>query len=81
MKPLRGHFDGRAVILDEPAPPELRPNTPVEVVIVKGRDEVLREFTASMQALWARPVPPSFQPKGRQWRREELYERGGKSLS
>jgi hypothetical protein len=81
MKTLRGHFDGRTIVLDEPPPPELTPNTPVEVVIVKGREQLIREFEASVKALWARPLPPSVQPAGRQWRREDLHDRGGQVLS
>jgi hypothetical protein len=81
MTRLRGHFDGRTVVLDEPLPPELAPNTLVEVVIIKTREQVLREFIDSVRALWARPLPPDFQPTGRQWKREDLYERGGKPLA
>lgn len=33
MVKLRGHFDGTRVLLDEPAPPQLVPGTPVEVVL------------------------------------------------
>ena len=81
MTKLRGHFDGQMVVLDEPPPPDLTPNTPVEIVIVKTREELIEEFKASVEALWARPLPPSFKPSGRTWKREDLYERGGKPLA
>ncbi len=32
MTVIRGHFGGRHVILDEPAPPDMAANTPVTVV-------------------------------------------------
>lgn len=81
MITLRGHFNGETIVLDDPPPPELTPNTSVEVVVRKGREEVLREFLESMKALWDRPLPPGFQPTGKKWRREDLYERGGKPLA
>ena len=81
MPKLRGHFDGHTVVLDEPPPPDLKPNTPVEIVIVDAsRQQALREFLSFMEEFWARPLPPDFQPTGRQWKREDLYERGGKPL-
>jgi hypothetical protein len=71
MKPLRGHFDGQHIILDEPAPRELTPNTPVEVVIVRTQEELLRDYQAFVKAMWERPLPPDFKPAGRQWKRED----------
>ena len=41
----------------------------------------LREWEASVKELWERPLPPNFKPTGRRWKREELYERGGKPLA
>ena len=82
MTRLRGHFNGQTVVLDEPAPPELTPNTAVEVVIPeKTREQALRELLAFLDEWWARPLPPDFKPAGRQWKREDLYERGGKPLA
>jgi hypothetical protein len=75
---LRGHFDGRHIVLDEPPPAELTVNTPVEIVISKSREEVLRELEASLREWWEQPLPPGFQPQGRQWTREGTYERGRK---
>jgi hypothetical protein len=36
MTILKAHFDGRHVVLDEPAPPDLKPNAPVSVVVGNG---------------------------------------------
>jgi hypothetical protein len=33
---LRGHFDGRVIVLDEPA--DLEPNTKVEIIAPTGRE-------------------------------------------
>lgn len=79
MTRLKGHFDGQHVILDEPAPPDLKPNTEVQVVVVKSRDELIREWATSVRELWERPLPEGFQPTGRTWKREDLYERGRRS--
>ncbi|HKI35548.1 MAG TPA: hypothetical protein VKA46_27070 [Gemmataceae bacterium] len=81
MTTLRGHFDEQHIVLDQPPPADLKPHTPVEVVVLKSREELVREFLESMKALWDRPLPPGFKPTGRRWRREELYERGGKPLA
>ena len=32
MTIVQGHYDGRQVVLDEPVPPDIRPDTPVQVV-------------------------------------------------
>ena len=77
---LRGHFNGQMIELDQPPPPQLTPNTRVEVIIVQTREQVLHEWVTSVKTLWARPLPPGFQPKEREWKREDLYERGGKRL-
>jgi hypothetical protein len=79
MMRLRGHFDGKNIVLDEPPPPELTPDTPVEVVVAKTREQLVREWEASVKAFWERPLPPGFQPTGRrEWKREDIYERRGK---
>jgi hypothetical protein len=33
---LKAHFDGKQIVLDEPLPPGLAPNTPVQVVFPNG---------------------------------------------
>ena len=81
MTRLRGHFDGRSVVLDEPAPAELRVNAPVEIVIPSDRDRALCEFEAYSHEFWSRPLPSGSPLSGRSWRREDLYERGGQGVS
>ncbi len=75
MKRLRGHFDGERVVLDEPVPPELTVNTPVEIIVTRSHEDLLREHEAFVKAMWERPVPPNFKPAGRQWSREDTYDR------
>lgn len=81
MMVLRGRFDGRGIVLDEPPPAELQPDTSVEIVVVESREQALRKFLGFLDELeaQAKDVPPH--PTGRGWTREELYERGGKRLS
>jgi len=43
MMRLRGHFDGRHVVLDQPVPSELKANTAVEVLVADAREQALRE--------------------------------------
>jgi len=81
MVRLRGHFDGTQVVLDEPAPEELKPNTPVEVVLLDAREKALAERESFLKDWWSRPLPPGVQPAKQRWKREDLYERGGRSLS
>jgi len=83
MTRLRGHFDGQGIVVDQPLPVGLERDTPVEIVVPDGREQLLKEFFAYLQELWSRPLP--FEPKPvekeRRWKREELYERGGKPLA
>ena len=81
MLKLKAHFDGQQVVLDEPAPPELKPNTPVEVVVTDAREKALAERQAFLKEWWSRPPPPGVKLNARSWTREELYERGSKHLS
>lgn len=47
MTVLKAHFDGRHIVLDEPAPPDLRPNSPVsEVVGNSDANSVLAQIAA-----------------------------------
>jgi hypothetical protein len=79
---LRGHFDGRQVVLDQAPPAGLRPDTPVEVIVLTDREQALRDLTDFLNDLWKQPGAASSPPaQGRRWKREELYERGGQSLS
>jgi hypothetical protein len=81
MTRLRGHFDGKAVVLDEPAPAELRVNAPVEILITSDRDVALREFEEFSREFWSRPLAGDTPSSGRSWRRQDLYERGEHGLS
>jgi hypothetical protein len=81
MTRLRGHFDGRSVVLNEPAPADLRVNTPVEILISSDRDQAFREFEAYSREFWSRPLAGGTPSSGRSWRREDLYERGGHGVS
>ena len=81
MTRLRGHFDGTTIVLDEPVPPALPANTAVEIVIPDRRDLALREFETFSREFWTRPLPEGAEPERRRWLREDLYERGGNSLS
>jgi hypothetical protein len=81
MTRLRGHFDGKSVVLDEPVPAELRANTPVEILISSERDQALREFEEFSREFWSRALPGGVPAPGRTWRREGLYQRGGRGAS
>jgi hypothetical protein len=70
MTRLRGHFDGRSVVLDEPVPADLRANTPVEILISTDRDRALREFETYSREFWSRPLDVEALSPGRSWRRE-----------
>jgi hypothetical protein len=79
---VRGRFDGRQVQLEQPPPAGLRPDTPVEVIVLTDREQALRDLTEFLADLWQRPAgPPAPSDPGRRWAREGLYERGGKGLS
>lgn len=80
MLHIRGHFDGSHVVLDEPIPIQLRPNTQVEVVVFDEREKALAERDAFLKELWSRPIPPGIVRPERRWTREELYERGSGNI-
>lgn len=71
---LRGHYDGRSIVLDEPVPVSLAPGTAAEVTILGDREQALRDWDAFLQDWWRKPLttPAS---AGRTWSREALYER------
>ena len=81
MLRVRGHFDGSQIVLDEPLPDDLPPDTPVEIAIPDRRELALRQWRAFSSDWWSRPLAADFQPAGRTWKREDLYERRGGSLS
>jgi hypothetical protein len=74
MLRLRGHYDGSQIVLDQPAPPELKANTPVEIVVAGEREQVLAELLAFWDEWSSRPLPPDFDSEPRQWKREDLYD-------
>jgi hypothetical protein len=76
MLKLRARYDGQKIVLDDPAPASLQPNTPVEVLVPEQREAALAEWEAFSKEFWDRPVPPGFRPVARSWRRDELYGRG-----
>jgi hypothetical protein len=45
---LKAHFDGKQIVLDEPAPAGLAPNTPVTVVFENGTTESALEKIAKL---------------------------------
>ena len=77
---LRDHYDGQQIVLDQPAPPERRVNTPVEIMVPDTREQALREWEAFLRELWSRPAPSPGQAPARRWLREEFYERGGEGI-
>jgi hypothetical protein len=76
MTRLRGRFDGQGIVLDQSPPPDLKPDTPVEVLIPDDRDVALAEFIDFGKNLWATVDLSEAAPTQRSWTREELYERG-----
>ena len=47
MTRLRGHFDGTHIVLDQPPPAELRPNTSVEILVSDQREKELQALLAT----------------------------------
>ena len=76
MTRLRGRFDGHGVVLDQAPPPDLKPDTPVEVLIPDDRDVALAEFNDFGKKLWSTVDLSATPPIQRTWTREDLYERG-----
>jgi hypothetical protein len=65
MTVLKGHFNGTHVVLDEPVPPELKPNTQVSVV-VGNRDA--QSVLASIASLAVKGnLPPDFSQQHEQF--------------
>ncbi len=65
MKALSGHFDGKYVVLDEPA--ALKPNTKVKVIAVEGADgdgDLAREYArlseATFSKIWDNPLDAEY---------------------
>ena len=63
MKTLNAHFDGKVVILDEPA--ALKPNTKVKVLAPdQGDDALIDDFTrlseSAFQKIWDNPLDAQY---------------------
>jgi hypothetical protein len=69
MTIVRGHFDGKVIVLDEPIPSEIAPNTPVRILI----DEASGTNALDRIAELAGPadLPPDFSEQ------HDSYVRGG----
>ena len=50
MMVLNGHFDGHRVVLDEPVPPDIPPQTPVKVTFEVQKDEHVLARIAKLAA-------------------------------
>jgi hypothetical protein len=73
---LRGHYDGQHFVLDEPTSLDIRPNTPVDIVILNDGEKALKELDQFLTDLWRKPLPAENMPNSKRWSREELHERG-----
>ena len=64
MKSLNAHFDGRYIILDEPA--KLKPNAKVKVIPLEAGsgDELARDFATlsepAFQKIWDNPLDADY---------------------
>lgn len=76
MIKLRAHFDGEHIVLEDAPPVSLRPNTVVEVIIPEQRETAMRDWEAFSREFWTRALPSGFRAGSRNWRREDLHERG-----
>lgn len=47
---LKGHFNGEHIILDEPAPENLLPDTPVKVIVRTQDRGIVREIAAMAES-------------------------------
>jgi hypothetical protein len=75
MARLNGRFDGKVVVLEQPLPAGLKPNTSVDVLVADERENALKDLTDFLTMLWQRPVPPGTQVSPQRWPREELHDR------
>jgi hypothetical protein len=63
MRKLNAHFDGRFVVLDEPA--QLKPNTKVTVLVPVADEEELADVGARLsepafQKIWDNPLDADY---------------------
>ena len=62
MKTLNAHFDGKVIVLDEPA--DLKPNDKVKVIALDADEEVVRDFARlsepAFQKIWDNPLDADY---------------------
>lgn len=64
MRTLNGHFDGKFIVLDEPA--QLKPNTKVKVIAVEAEDtgglaeDFARLSEPAFQKIWDNPLDADY---------------------
>jgi hypothetical protein len=65
VKTLNAHFDGKHVVLDEPA--QLKPNTKVKVIAAEGGESgaaIARDFARlaepAFQSIWDNPLDADY---------------------
>ena len=62
MRTLNAHFDGKVIVLDEPA--DLKPNDKVKVIAADASDEGVREFTRlsepTFRKIWDNPLDAQY---------------------
>ena len=63
MKTLNAHFDGKVIVLDEPA--DLKPNDKVKVIALDADEEVVRDFARlsepAFQKIWDNPLDADYE--------------------
>ena len=62
MRTLNAHFDGKVIVLDEPA--DLKPNDKVKVIALDPDEEVVRDFARlsepAFQKIWDNPLDADY---------------------
>jgi hypothetical protein len=48
MEVLNGHYDGKQVVIDEPVPADIAPDTPVKIVFERDRTETALDRLARL---------------------------------
>lgn len=75
MTRLKGRFDGKVIVLEQPVPLTLKANTIVDVLVSDERENALAAMEEFMTELWQRPVPDSSQIAKHRFSREDLHDR------
>ena len=62
MRTLNGHFDGKVIVLDEPA--DLKPNDKVKVIATDAGEELAQSFArlseAAFKKIWDNPLDAEY---------------------